>query len=189
MSGVEYQKWWDAVWREDDQASFRQLFNHFYKGLVRFAIDLAAGREAAEEIVSDVFIQLWKNRQHNERIQHIKTYLYTSVRNRCYNHHRDSFKHQWQAIEDVEESLPGEIHTHLEYKEMQEWLDLAVRKLSPQAKTIFRLIREEGFKYKEVATILDISPRTVETQLVRATNRLRLALEQYNAHMKQLSAR
>ena len=189
MSGVEYQEWWEAVWTVDDQVSFRRLFNHFYKGLVRFAMELAATKESAEELVSDVFIQLWRNRTQQGKIQHIKTYLYTAVRNRCYNHHRDSYKHQWQAIEEVEELLPGEVQPLLEHKEMEEWLNITITRLSPQCRTIFRLIREEGFKYKEVAAILDISPRTVETQLVRATSRLRQALQQYNAHREQFSAR
>lgn len=189
MPGVEYQEWWDAVCTVNDEASFRQLFNHFYTGLVRFAMELAASKEAAEEVVSDVFIQLWKNRGQEERIQHLKTYLYTAVRNRCHNYHRDAYKHQWQALDDVPEPSADEIHPLLEYKEMKECINLAIASLSPQCRTIFRLVREEGFKYKEVAAILDISPRTVETQLVRATGRLRQALQQYNRHLQQLSPR
>lgn len=189
MPGVEYQEWWDAVCTVNDEASFRRLFNHFYTGLVRFAMELAATKEAAEEIVSDVFVQLWKNRRQAEKVQHLKTYLYSAVRNRCYNYHRDISKHQWEALDEVREPGADEIHPQLEYKEMKEFINLAIASLSPQCRTIFRLIREEGFKYKEVAAILELSPRTVETQLVRATGRLRQALQQYNQHLQQLSAR
>ncbi|NLR58376.1 RNA polymerase sigma-70 factor [Chitinophaga polysaccharea] len=170
---------------EDDQQSFRQLFNHFYTGLVRFAMDLTISREAAEELVADVFIQLWKNRKQTDPILYFKTYLYTAVRNRCYNHHRDQQKYQWLQLEE-DDALPfDEVHPQLEWKEMQQWLDRAVENLSPQGRTIFRLVREEGFKYKEVADILGISPRTVETQLVRATGRLRQALHQYGGGFNQ----
>lgn len=179
MPGTDLQAMWDAVYIADDQQSFRKLFNHFYTGLVRFATDLSISREAAEEIVADVFIQLWKNRKENDPILYIKTYLFTAVRNRCYNHHRDQYKHQWLELEADNAPLTGDVHPQLEWKEMQLWLDKAIATLSPQGRTIFRLVREEGFKYKEVAAILDISPRTVETQLVRATSRLRQALQHF----------
>lgn len=180
MPAIDLQVLWDAVCKADDQQSFRQLFDHFYPRLVRFATDLAISREAAEEIVSDVFVQLWKNRREGEPILYLKTYLYTAVRNRCYNHHRDEQKHQWLELEAESAPLAGDVHPQLEWKEMQQWLDKAIATLSPQGRTIFRLIREEGFKYKEVALLLEISPRTVETQLVRATSRLREALQQYS---------
>jgi RNA polymerase sigma-70 factor (ECF subfamily) len=178
MPGIDIQAMWGAVHMADDQQSFRELFNHFYPGLVQFAMDLGISREAAEEIVADVFIWLWKNRK-NEPISHLKTYLFTAVRNRCYNHHRDNARHQWLELTTDEWPVHSEAHPQLEWKEMQQWLNRAIEGLPPQARTIFRLVREEGFKYKEVAAILDISPRTVETQLVRATSRLRAALHQY----------
>ncbi|MET3877641.1 RNA polymerase sigma-70 factor [Chitinophaga sp. OAE865] len=180
MPAIDLQVLWDAVCKADDQQSFRQLFDHYYPRLVRFATDLAISREAAEEIVSDVFVQLWKNRREGGSILYLKTYVYTAVRNRCYNHHRDEQKHQWLELEAENAPLAGDVHPQLEWKEMQQWLDKAIATLSPQGRTIFRLIREEGFKYKEVALLLEISPRTVETQLVRATSRLREALQQYS---------
>ncbi|SEW42733.1 RNA polymerase sigma-70 factor [Chitinophaga arvensicola] len=179
MPAIDLQELWDEVYMTDDQQSFRKLFNLLYGRLVRFATDLAISPEAAEEIVSDVFVQLWKNRTEGEPILYLKTYLYTAVRNRCYNYHRDHEKHQWLELEAEDGMAANEIHPQLEWKEMQQWLDGAVASLSPQGRTIFRLVREEGFKYKEVAAILQISPRTVETQLVRATSRLREALRQY----------
>lgn len=185
MPGIDLKALWKAVCMEDDQQSFRQLFNHFYTGLVRFAMDLTISREAAEELVADVFVQLWKNRKQTDPILYFKTYLYTAVRNRCYNHHRDQQKHQWLELEEEDTPPADEVHPQLEWKEMQQWLDRAVESLSPQGRTIFRLVREEGFKYKEVADILGISPRTVETQLVRATGRLRQALHQYGSGFNQ----
>ncbi|HEY9258473.1 RNA polymerase sigma-70 factor [Chitinophaga sp.] len=179
MPGTDLQAMWDAVYIADDQQSFRKLFNHFYTGLVRFATDLSINREAAEEIVSDVFVQLWKNRNNGKPISHVKTYLFTAVRNRCYNYHRDHFKHFWLELEEENAPPTTDVHPQLEWKEMQLWLDKAIATLSPQGRAVFRLVREEGFTYKEVAAILEISPRTVETQLVRATSRLRQALQQY----------
>lgn len=178
MEDAEINSLWKLVYGDDDQQSFRTLFNYFYNGLVRFATELAGTREAAEEIVSDVFVQLWKNRKVTTEVIQLKTYLYTAVRNRSYNYNRDHHKHRWLGLEDIAEPSTAELMPALEWKEMQVMLDNAVESLSPQCRTVFRMVRGHGFKYKEVAAILEISPRTVETQLVRAVARLRRLLQQ-----------
>lgn len=177
MGDAEVNTLWQAVCGADDQSAFRMLFDGFYQRLVRFAADLAGTREAAEEIVSDVFVQLWKNRRQTAGVIRLKTYLYTAVRHRSYNYIRDHQQHRWLGLECIEEPAEEVQHPSLEWKELQQQLDAAVDRLSPQCRTIFRMVREEGFKYKEVAAILDISPRTVETQLVRAVARLRETLQ------------
>lgn len=177
MEDAEINTLWQSVIGDDDQLAFRALFDYFYNRLVRFATDLAGTREAAEEIVSDVFVQLWKNRKQTVGVIRLKTYLYTAVRNRSYNYIRDHQQHRWLGLEEIEEPAVAGPLPSLEWKELQQSLDAAVERLSPQGRTIFRMVREEGFKYKEVATILDISPRTVETQLVRAIARLRQVLQ------------
>lgn len=177
MGDAEVNTLWQAVCGADDQSAFRTLFDGFYQRLVRFAADLAGTREAAEEIVSDVFVQLWKNRRQTAGVIRLKTYLYTAVRHRSYNYIRDHQQHRWLGLDSIEEPAEAVHHPSLEWKELQQQLDAAVDRLSPQCRTIFRMVREEGFKYKEVAAILDISPRTVETQLVRAVARLRETLQ------------
>ncbi|QJB32045.1 RNA polymerase sigma-70 factor [Chitinophaga oryzae] len=177
MGEAEVNTLWQAVCEADDQSAFRTLFDGFYLRLVRFAADLAGTREAAEEIVSDVFVQLWKNRRQTAGVIRLKTYLYTAVRHRSYNYIRDHQQHRWLGLDSIEEPAEAVQLPSLEWKELQQQLDKAVDRLSPQCRTVFRMVREEGFKYKEVAAILDISPRTVETQLVRAVARLRETLQ------------
>ncbi|WP_160715872.1 RNA polymerase sigma-70 factor [Chitinophaga solisilvae] len=182
MGEAELKSAWMLVCQDDDQPSFRMLFDFFYSRLVLFAADVAGSREAAEEVVSDVFVQLWKNRK-TAGIKQLKTYLYTAVRHRCYNYVRDGRRHQVLPLEAAA-SAAAPVLPALEWKELQQQLDDAMTQLSPQGRTIFRMIREEGFKYKEVAAILDISPRTVETQLVRAINRLQQVLRQAGSEVR-----
>lgn len=177
MDGAALQALWQSVARNDDQQSFRTLFTFFYERLVRFAADMVWPGEAAEEIVSDVFVYLWKNRKTGQDILHLKTYLYTAVRNRCLNYNRDHGRYRLDDL-DTAATLPAaDPGPALEWKELQHLLNEAVATLPPQCRTVFRLIREEGFSYKEAAAILHISPRTVETQLVRAIARLRTVLQ------------
>ncbi|MBC9909294.1 RNA polymerase sigma-70 factor [Chitinophaga varians] len=177
MGDAEVNTLWQSVCGADDQSAFRTLFDSFYNRLVCFAADLAGTREAAEEIVSDVFVQLWKNRRQTVGVIRLKTYLYTAVRHRSYNYIRDHQQHRWLGLDSIDEPAETTQQPSLEWKELQQQLDAAVGRLSPQCRTVFRMVREEGFKYKEVAAILDVSPRTVETQLVRAVARLREVLQ------------
>ena len=85
-------------------------------------------------------------------------------------------------IEDQHEQLfvaDNNPQIELERKELQLKLDQAIDTLPAQARMVFKLIKENGMKYKEVAEILEISPRTVQTQLFRAIAKLRIVLSAY----------
>ncbi len=85
-------------------------------------------------------------------------------------------------IEDQHDQLFVADHNpqkELERKELQLRLDQAIDTLPHQARLVFKLIKENGMKYKEVAEILEISPRTVQTQLFRAIAKLRIVLSAY----------
>lgn len=139
-------------------------------------------KESAEEIVSDIFVNLWIKRKHLNHIRNLETYLFISVKNHSLNHIKQFSNYRVTYLEE------GDVHvlvnTHnpekeLEMRELLFKMDQAVNSLSPQCKIIFNLIKEEGLKYKEVAEILSLSPRTVETQLVRAMKKLDEILSPY----------
>ena len=137
-------------------------------------------KEEAEEIVTDVFVKSWMNRSNMQHIQRPDTYLFVAVKNQSLNYLK---KYSTIHIVPVEDS--GEVnlidianpHVQLEKKELHFYLDQSIDALPQQCRIIFRLIKEDGLKYKEVAQILEISPRTVQTQLFRAIDKLRQALK------------
>jgi RNA polymerase sigma-70 factor (family 1) len=170
----------------DDEQSFGKLFKLLYDRLVRFSNYFISNRSIAEEVVSDVFIKLWNNRKTISTIHDIEAYLYIAVKNQSLN--KISAQHT-SHIHISDNSVPELSHfievfdpqKELEIKELQFNMNLAIDSLPPQCKAVFKLIKEDGFKYKEVAEILNISPRTVETQLVRALKRLDSTFESYIA--------
>ncbi len=138
-------------------------------------------REAAEEVVSDVFVRIWERRAQLKDIANLEVYLFVSVRNQAYNYLEKYSVMRVTSMENGEWELtnmsdPGK---ELEWKEMAARLDREVNQLPDQCRKVFRLIKEEGFRYREVAQILNISPRTVETQLYRAVRRLQAAVGQW----------
>ncbi|MBT33208.1 MAG: RNA polymerase sigma-70 factor [Thalassobius sp.] len=174
---------------QDDQKAFETLFKLYFEKLLNFSKNYISQKELAEEIVSDVFVKLWKNRKSLLEIKSIHTYLYIATKNQSLN---AIDKYQKRPVFSIDKSFYNKFHfssdpgSALEYKELQSLLNTAVEKLPFQSKMVFKLVKEDGLKYKEVASILDISPRTVETHLVRAVKKLEVSLEDYLAKKKKL---
>lgn len=166
---------WEQLCLHNDLKAFEALFYALNSKLIKFCILYIHHKEAAEEIVSDVFVKCWENRHNLAVIANPETYLFVAVKNQSLNYLK-KFSHIHVVPVDSSESVEL-VNTYdpekeLERKELYFLLDRAIAKLPKQACIIFKLIREDGMKYKEVAEILNISPRTVQTQLFRAIKKL-----------------
>lgn len=140
-------------------------------------------KEEAEEIVTDVFVKSWLNRGNMQHIQRPDTYFFVAVKNQSLNYLKKYSSIHVLPIEDSGETNlidTANPHFQLEKKELHFYLDQSIEALPQQCRIIFRLIKEDGLKYKEVAEILNISPRTVQTQLFRALQKLSITLSGYS---------
>lgn len=166
----------------NDQKAFGILFQMFYKRLLNFAYQYVRTKEIAEEIVSDVFIKLWNKRAEITKVEKPEAYLFISVKNGSLNYLE---KFSLLQVCQIPESSRSELvntnnpQKELEWKELLFKMDEAISTLPGECQRIFRLSKEEGFKAKEVAEILNISPRTVETQLYRAVRKIDDILSSY----------
>lgn len=166
----------------NDQKAFSILFQMFYKRLLNFAYQYVRTKEIAEEIVSDVFIKLWNKRAEITKVEKPEAYLFISVKNGSLNYlEKFSLLQVCQLPEGSGSELVNTDNPQkeLEWKELLFKMDEAVSTLPVECQRIFRLSKEEGFKAKEVAEILNISPRTVETQLYRAVRKIDDILSSY----------
>lgn len=165
-----------------DQRSFEHLYRLFFARLLNFSLLFVHKKEIAEETVNDVMMKVWNKRENITEVKNLETYLFVAVRNQSLNY-LSQYSHLHIAIEP--ENDRGEIinlndpEKELEWKEIHFRLNQAIDQLPEQCKTVFRLIKEEGFRYKQVAEILNISPRTVETQLFRAIKKLNKVIDIY----------
>lgn len=173
---------WAKVCTEDDIKAFEVLYHALCNKLIRFCLYYTGNKEVAEEIVSEVFVKCWENRKAKSDLLNPESYFFIAVRNQSLKHIK---KYAHIHAVEIESCDTAEfIHVNnperaLENKELHTHLNIAIEKLPKQAKMVFRMIKESGMKYKEVAEILDISPRTVQTQLVRAIAKLRITLQAY----------
>jgi len=152
------------------------IFRKFRPGLVAFALTLVNNTDDAEEIVHDVFLSYWNGGQFRE-IQDensLKSYLFTSVRNKSLNHIRKS-KVDYSDLPDDDIYLdkdPGIVET-IAAKEIQERLAFLIEKLPKKCRQVFIMSRNYELTHKEIAELLDITPKTVENQISIALKFLR----------------
>jgi RNA polymerase sigma-19 factor, ECF subfamily len=163
----------------DDTQAYKQLFLLFYPSLVHFAISIIKSKESAEEIVSDVFIKIWEKRQHLEKVENLSFYLFTAVKNRCINQFND-FKNRTEInINDIAIEFKSVYHDpeqKMISAEAIRQIQEAIHELPPRCRLIFKLVKEEGLKYKEVAELLQLSVKTVENQMSLAFKKIGSAL-------------
>ena len=154
----------------------------YYHKLLNFCLLYLYQKESAEEVVSDVFVKCWMNRQHLGQVQNPEVYLFVAVKNQSLNYLRRFSNYHMVSIGEVDaDHLINSLHPdkEVEQRELHFRMNQAIALLPRQCRVIFRLIKEDGMKYKEVAEILHISPRTVQTQLFRAIEKLRGTLRPY----------
>ena len=167
---------------QSNQKAFEDLYRMFFPRLYNFAMLYVHKKEAAEEIVNDIMVKIWEKRITVCIIENLETYLFTAVRNHSLNY-LQKYSHYHIAVEPetglAEVISINDPEKELEWKEISFKLNMAVEQLPEQCRTVFRLIKEEGFKYRQVAEILSISPRTVETQLFRAIKKLSAVVSIY----------
>ena len=182
---------WKRVCLNDDLQAFEQFFHRTNTKLIKFCIYYVRQKEAAEDIVAEVFIRCWESRSSLSEVANPDTYLFVAVKNQSLNYIKKySHIHLVQAEDSNEIAFVNHYdpQKELERKELNFILDRAISSLPQQACLIFRLIKEDGMRYKEVAEILNISPRTVQTQLFRAIKKLSILLADHQVASKQSRA-
>ncbi len=159
-----------------DEAAFTQLYLHYGKKLIQFAVSLIRSREIAEELVEDVFVKLWSNRERIREIDNLTVYLYVSVKNKALNA-LSSKAHELIAapfdyLDTVMDEFAPDPYNLMITVEMMTRMREAIESLPPRCKLIFKLVREDGLKYKEVAEILNISVNTIDVQMAIAVKKI-----------------
>jgi RNA polymerase sigma-70 factor (family 1) len=164
---------------QDDQQAYKELFAVFYKSLLQFGYSFVHSHEIAEEIVSDVFIKVWKKRAGLQRIHNLKLYLFISTKNMALNHLRaqkkpllqpEEYKVQLQSVYFDPEQL-------MITAEMMGRVQKAIAHLPHRCQLIFKLVKEDNLKYREVAQLLNLSVKTVENQMTTALRKIGQAIQ------------
>jgi RNA polymerase sigma-70 factor (family 1) len=164
-----------------NEQALGKLYHLFYKKLVHFARAIVRSSETAEELVEDVFVKLWTNRSTITDIKNLTVYMYVAVKNRSLNElAKKAHELTVSPFDFLDITLDNAVanpHDLMITAEMLNKMKEAVDALPPRCKMIFKLIREDGLKYAEVAEILNISIKTIDAQMAIAVKRICTALK------------
>ncbi|MCY7291236.1 MAG: RNA polymerase sigma-70 factor [Ferruginibacter sp.] len=159
----------------EDAVAYKKLFFYFFLPLKSFSYSVVKSKEYAEEIVSDVFVEIWARRKQLMEIEDLKMYIYTSVRNASLRKFQQIQKKRILSLNELSVemvSVEPDAETSMISAELIKKIEAAIDQLPPQCKIIFKLAKEDKLKYKEIAQLLAISVKTIDNQLSTALKKI-----------------
>jgi len=158
---------------EGNQKAFRYLFTSYSGKVYTYALKLTHTKEQAEEIVQEVFMKIWINRDTLTSIDFFPSYLYTITRNHTFNFLKHLSVERKARMYLHEESF----HLQVATSSYQHQIEHAIKRLPPQQQVVYKMCYHEGMKYEEVAERLSISRFTVKTHMQQALRSIRVFLQ------------
>jgi RNA polymerase sigma-70 factor (ECF subfamily) len=163
--------------KKGNKSALELLFRSHYNELCNFAYKYVQSKDEAEEIVQETFFRLWNKKTKIKIKKSLKSYLYTSVRNLCTEHGRHLTVKTKYANETIETEKVPTPQSILEATQLENLIKETFEKLPDRCRKIFRMSRNEGLKYAEIAEKLSISVKTVEADMGQALKALRHTLK------------
>ena len=163
-----------------DRESFNQVFRRYYSPMVRFCIRYVADSDLASEIVQDLFVKLWSNREKISFNTSFESYMLTSVRNSALTYINKERSHAEANLrvfsEESDNTDPSET---LQSNNLEESYRKILKDMPEKRREVFLASRYDGLKYSEIAEKLGISQKTVEAQMSAAIKQLKDGLKAY----------
>lgn len=164
-----------------DTEAFRVFYDLYSSQVYRYSRYFVKSEETCEEIVSDVFMNVWNNRNKLTEIEKIEAYLYIITRNKSYN-----YLDKESRLPGISSEIPNNIQVEnlnpenlLLTKELEKAINSAINELPEKCRIIFLMSREGCLKYHQIAEILSISEKTVHAQIVTALKKLNAAIGKF----------
>lgn len=173
-----------AQLKAGDDKAYRYLFDHFYVHLCRVANMYVEDHFTAENLVGDLMLTLWEQREILEIHTSLRAYLFTAIRRRCLNYLQEAHVTRETSLSDdisfiaLSESDSTPLGTLIE-KELEEKIACCVAQLPDECRSVFLLSRHEQLSYDAIAAKLSISPNTVHYHIKNALATLRRQLKEY----------
>lgn len=164
--------------KKGDESSFKKIYDQLSDFVYSIAIRFLKDESSSEEIVQDVFLRLWQNREKLNENGNLTAYLYIIAKRLCLNRLREarrsseSFEKLISKIDQISECTQEQIF----YTELNHRLTQAISLLPERQKNVFQLSRMEDLSHKEIAHRLNISPNTVKNHIVEAIKALKKTL-------------
>jgi RNA polymerase sigma-70 factor (family 1) len=171
--------------RKGDQQAFAEIYSRYGESLAGFAASKLYSLDDAKDILHDLFVKLWENRDQLYITSNLQSYLFGIIRHRIIDKIRKNITREEYA--SVRQSLAAvyeqDIDKQLEAKELRQAIEKSLAQLAPRVKEIYKLSREECLSNHEIAEKLNLSEQTVRNQLSAALKHLRKSLTSVTAYV------
>ena len=157
--------------------AYKTIFNLYYKPLCSFARKYVLDLPIAEDIIQELFVRFWEQRNEIQLTTSIKFYFFQSARNECLNYLKHQGVKEKYRAHILNVSTDDFFHDKLEEEDINQLIYQTIQSLPPRCKQIFELSRFEGKSFEEIAQELSISRNTIKNQLVNALKQIRRVLE------------
>ncbi|WP_080904855.1 RNA polymerase sigma-70 factor [Parabacteroides sp. Marseille-P3160] len=171
--------------KEGNLTTFNQVFNTLYFPLYFYCRKYISSPEDAKDLIQNVFLRFWDKKEEISIEVSVKAYLFRSVQNECLNYLRSAhlnvsyFETENGKVDCPDSSCTPDVE--IENRELEHVIYSILEELPLQCKKIFIMSRLKGLKNKEIAKILAISVRTVDTQIYRALKIFKTKLKNHLA--------
>lgn len=170
-----------VLWQQGDKKAFELIYKRYAVQLLAIAMQKTGDRDLAQEIVQDVFISFYKNKNTADQISSLIAYLYVLLKNKIYDAYRHQLvkkKYEDYATHFITEEDYSTVSI-IETRDLEKRLTIEIEKLPPQCRTVFKLSRQKFLPNKQIAAALQISENTVEQHMRKALRILRKSLLHY----------
>lgn len=167
--------------QKGDSDAFLELYNHYHPALYHYVLRFVKSPAIAEDVLQDVFLKIWEIRSRIDPELSFKAYLYRICRNSVFKLLKKIAVDEELRLQVMQQFTQSVADADLKilWQQYEEILHAAINNLSPQRQRVFRLCREEGKSYEQVANELGISRNTVKEHMVLAMKQIREHFEQY----------
>lgn len=168
--------------KDGDIKAFERLFREYHVPLCLYSLSITGRREVAEEIVQELFYYLWKEHARLNIFRSMKAYLFGAVRNESIQYCEQDMvreRHLHIIHSGADEARASAPDAQLEYNELEEVIHRTLSHLPERRRQIFTMHRFEGLKYKEIASRLSLSIKTIEAEMSKSYQSLREEIEKY----------
>ncbi len=172
---------WVSEINHGDKRAFEAIYKCYYSQLYNFLYRYTDSDELIEDAIQDVFYSVWQNRENLEPRGTLKAYLFTAVRNQVFKklNIEKKFDNNQNEFSNFEETGKVTPESSYQLNELKKAYQEAVQKLPEKRRNIFLMHRQDNLTYGEIADILSVSIKTVETQMSRSLKFLAIYLDKY----------